>query len=142
MFAARYAEFHQRMLDQDYQEAALNLVALFREGVAPKAWWGVLLADAIVLLQDGNSKIETLTEVGTDLRDRHDAVVVYGRLRASLSAPRSRDRGISWSRQRLPLRSRQYFQTQRRKRGSLASAARSACARAIHRSLCSHRCGR
>ncbi|KAF9244099.1 Nup85 nucleoporin-domain-containing protein [Melanogaster broomeanus] len=51
MFAVRYAEFHQRLLKQDLQDAAWDLVTMFQDEIAPKSWWGVLLCDAIQLLQ-------------------------------------------------------------------------------------------
>lgn len=51
MFAVRYAEFHQRRLSKNYQDAALDLVAMFQEDIAPKSWWGILLCDAVELLQ-------------------------------------------------------------------------------------------
>ncbi|KAI6044488.1 Nup85 nucleoporin-domain-containing protein [Pisolithus marmoratus] len=51
MFAVRYAEFHQRLLNRDLQDAAWDLVSMLQEGIAPKAWWAVLLCDAIELLQ-------------------------------------------------------------------------------------------
>lgn len=51
MFAVRYAEFHQRMSCQDLQEAAWDLVSIFQEETAPKSWWGVLLLDALGLLE-------------------------------------------------------------------------------------------
>lgn len=53
MFAVRYAEFHQRLLNLDLQDAAWDLVTIFQEEIAPKSWWGVLLCDAVQLLQYG-----------------------------------------------------------------------------------------
>ncbi|KAH7885796.1 Nup85 nucleoporin-domain-containing protein, partial [Phlebopus sp. FC_14] len=53
MFAVRYAEFHHRLLNRDLQDAAWDLVSMFQEDLAPKSWWGVLLCDAIPLLQYG-----------------------------------------------------------------------------------------
>jgi nuclear pore complex protein Nup85 len=53
MFAVRYAEFHQRRLRGDLQEAALDLLAMFNEDLAPKSWWGVLLCDAVELIRNG-----------------------------------------------------------------------------------------
>jgi len=55
IFAVRYAEFHQRLLNQDLQSAAWDLVTIFQEEIAPKSWWGVLLCDAVQLLQYGKS---------------------------------------------------------------------------------------
>ncbi|KAG9309470.1 Nup85 nucleoporin-domain-containing protein [Chiua virens] len=51
IFAVRYAEFHQRLLNRDLQDAAWDLVTIFQEEIAPKSWWGVLLCDAVQLLQ-------------------------------------------------------------------------------------------
>lgn len=51
MFAVRYAEFQQRCMQQEVEEAALDLVTMLQEDIAPKAWWGVLLCDAVKLLQ-------------------------------------------------------------------------------------------
>lgn len=51
MFAVRYAEFHQRLLNRDLQDAAWDLVSMFQEDMAPKSWWAVLLCDAVELLQ-------------------------------------------------------------------------------------------
>ena len=53
MFAVRYAEFHQRRLSGDLQEAALDLLTMFNEDLAPTTWWGVLLCDAIDLIRNG-----------------------------------------------------------------------------------------
>jgi hypothetical protein len=53
MFAVRYAEFHQRRLRGDLQEAALDLLTMFNEDLAPKSWWGVLLCDAVELIRNG-----------------------------------------------------------------------------------------
>ncbi|KAI0272744.1 Nup85 nucleoporin-domain-containing protein [Gloeopeniophorella convolvens] len=57
MFAVRYAEFHQRRLNGDSQEAALDLLAMFAEDLAPKAWWGVLLCDAVELIRSDNTML-------------------------------------------------------------------------------------
>ncbi|KAI0294307.1 Nup85 nucleoporin-domain-containing protein [Multifurca ochricompacta] len=51
MFAVRYAEFHQRRLSGDLQEAALDILTMFNEDLAPKMWWGVLLCDAVELVR-------------------------------------------------------------------------------------------
>ena len=50
MFAAQYAEFHRRRASGDYQDAAVILEAMLQQDVAPKAWWAVLLCDAVELL--------------------------------------------------------------------------------------------
>jgi nuclear pore complex protein Nup85 len=51
MFAVRYAEFHQRLGNQDLQDAAWDLVSMFQDGLTPKSWWAVLLCDSRQLLQ-------------------------------------------------------------------------------------------
>nr|GAT45669.1 predicted protein [Mycena chlorophos] len=52
MFAVRYSNFQQLRTKHDQlQNAALDLVAMFRDDVAPKSWWAVLLCDAVDLLQ-------------------------------------------------------------------------------------------
>lgn len=56
-FAVRYAEFHRQRLDGDLQDAALDLVALFQEEIAPRGWWGVLLLDATELLKAGEYRL-------------------------------------------------------------------------------------
>lgn len=56
-FAVRYAEFHRQRLNGDLQEAALDLVALFQEEIAPRGWWGVLLLDATELLKIGKREL-------------------------------------------------------------------------------------
>ncbi|KAI0642447.1 Nup85 nucleoporin-domain-containing protein [Trametes meyenii] len=55
MFAVRFAEFHQRRASGDGQGAAFDVVAMFREEIVPKAWWAVLLCDALELLQNGGA---------------------------------------------------------------------------------------
>ena len=50
-FAVRFAEFHQRRANGDGQGAALDVVAMFRDEIAPRSWWAVILCDAVELLQ-------------------------------------------------------------------------------------------
>jgi nuclear pore complex protein Nup85 len=64
MFAVRYAEFHQRRLNGDLQEAALDVLTMFSEGLAPKTWWGVLLCDAVDLVRNGKSQYIFLDLLG------------------------------------------------------------------------------
>ncbi|OCH91378.1 hypothetical protein OBBRIDRAFT_753240 [Obba rivulosa] len=59
MFAVRFAEFHQRRMMGDLQEAAFDLVAMFREDLAPRSWWAVILSDAVELLQHSQSMLFT-----------------------------------------------------------------------------------
>ncbi|KAJ7442242.1 Nup85 nucleoporin-domain-containing protein [Mycena latifolia] len=55
MFAVRYSNFQQLRVKHDLQNAALDLVAMFRDDVAPKSWWAVMLCDAVDLLQHRSS---------------------------------------------------------------------------------------
>ncbi|KAF5383546.1 hypothetical protein D9615_003741 [Tricholomella constricta] len=55
LFAVRYAHFHQLREEQEFQDAALDLLAIFSEDLAPKSWWAVLLCDSVPLLQHGPS---------------------------------------------------------------------------------------
>ncbi|KAF7969294.1 hypothetical protein HWV62_22433 [Athelia sp. TMB] len=52
MFAVRYAEFQRKCMQQDVEEAALDLVNMLQDDIAPKSWWAVLLCDAVTLLQN------------------------------------------------------------------------------------------
>lgn len=52
-FTVRYAEFHRRKMERDTENALLDLVSIFIEDLAPRAWWGILLYDAITFLEDG-----------------------------------------------------------------------------------------
>ncbi|TCD63518.1 hypothetical protein EIP91_005319 [Steccherinum ochraceum] len=52
IFAVRFAEFHQRKVNQEYMDAAGDVVAMLKEEVAPRAWWAVVLCDAVDLLQN------------------------------------------------------------------------------------------
>ncbi|OBZ66762.1 Nuclear pore complex protein Nup85 [Grifola frondosa] len=56
-FAVRFAEFHRRRINGELQDAATDVVAMFREEVAPKSWWAVLLCDAVELLQYGGGML-------------------------------------------------------------------------------------
>ncbi|TRM65397.1 nucleoporin Nup85-like protein [Schizophyllum amplum] len=51
MFAVCYARFHDFRGAGELQNAATELVAMLQDGVAPRAWWAVLLSDAVELLQ-------------------------------------------------------------------------------------------
>ncbi|KAJ7115936.1 Nup85 nucleoporin-domain-containing protein [Mycena epipterygia] len=55
MFAVRYSNFQQLRVKHDLQNAALDLVAMFRDDIAPKSWWAVMLCDAVDLLQHRSS---------------------------------------------------------------------------------------
>jgi len=68
MFAVRYAEFHQRNLQGDRENAALDLISLFEEELAPRSWWGVVLHDAIPFLQSEQHKFLSMGAVRLLLR--------------------------------------------------------------------------
>lgn len=52
-FAVRYADFHRRNMQGDTENAALDLISIFEEDLAPRAWWGALLYDLIPFFQYG-----------------------------------------------------------------------------------------
>ncbi|KAF7308801.1 Nuclear pore complex protein Nup85 [Mycena kentingensis (nom. inval.)] len=52
MFAVRFSNFQLlRTKPDQLQNAACDLIAMFRDDVAPKSWWAVMLCDSIELLQ-------------------------------------------------------------------------------------------
>lgn len=51
-FVIFYADFHGARMKGALRGAADALVRLFDEGIAPRTWWGVLLLDALPLLND------------------------------------------------------------------------------------------
>jgi nuclear pore complex protein Nup85 len=53
VFAEQYAHFHQLLAKAELQNAALELLAMFRGNIAPKSWWAILLCDSVPLLQSG-----------------------------------------------------------------------------------------
>ncbi|KAG6827154.1 hypothetical protein H0H92_013005 [Tricholoma furcatifolium] len=55
LFTVRYAHFHQLVEGHELQDAAADLIAIFREDLAPRSWWAVLLCDAIPLLEEESS---------------------------------------------------------------------------------------
>ena len=59
MFAVCYARLHDFRVAGQLQDAASELVAMLQEGVAPRAWWAVLLSDAADLLQHGMSHVRS-----------------------------------------------------------------------------------
>ncbi|KAJ7890556.1 Nup85 nucleoporin-domain-containing protein [Mycena olivaceomarginata] len=61
MFAVRYSNFQQLRVKHDLQNAALDLVAMFRDDVVPKSWWAVTLCDAVDLLQYSQSLLFSAT---------------------------------------------------------------------------------
>lgn len=56
LFAVRFAEYHQHRLQGDVQDAAADIMSIFKEDLAPKSWWAIVLLDAIELLQNGAFK--------------------------------------------------------------------------------------
>ena len=55
-FLVRYAEFHTHWSQGDIQDAALDVVSMFRDELVPNSWWGIVLKQAgDILLQDGVS---------------------------------------------------------------------------------------
>ncbi|KAJ6607496.1 Nup85 nucleoporin-domain-containing protein [Mycena sp. CBHHK59/15] len=59
MFAVRYSNFQQLRVKHELHNAALDLVAMFRDDVAPQSWWAVMLCDAVDLLQHSSSLLFT-----------------------------------------------------------------------------------
>lgn len=57
MFAVKFAEFHQRRLQGELQDAAADIVEIFKQDIAPKSWWAIVLLDAVELLQNGGFPI-------------------------------------------------------------------------------------
>ncbi|CCM06137.1 uncharacterized protein FIBRA_08387 [Fibroporia radiculosa] len=57
MFAVRFAEFHQRRMQGELHDAAFDLATMFREDIAPKSWWAVLLSDAVELLLNSETML-------------------------------------------------------------------------------------
>ncbi|KZV65089.1 hypothetical protein PENSPDRAFT_756755 [Peniophora sp. CONT] len=64
VFAVQYAEFHQKRVSGDYQDAAVGLEAMLQQDVAPKAWWAVLLCDAVELLDLAQDGVLLFSSVG------------------------------------------------------------------------------
>ncbi|KAF8998522.1 nucleoporin Nup85-like protein [Cyathus striatus] len=50
IFAVQYARFHELLQNNNYEEAAANLAAIFEEDIAPESWWALVLCDALPLL--------------------------------------------------------------------------------------------
>jgi nuclear pore complex protein Nup85 len=67
-FVVRYAEFHAHWSQGEIQDAAWDVVAMFRDELVPKAWWGILLKYAgALLLQDGMSLSHYVNSNGPDV---------------------------------------------------------------------------
>ncbi|GJJ11510.1 hypothetical protein Clacol_005743 [Clathrus columnatus] len=68
-FLIKYAEFQTRWQNGDLQDAAWDLITMFREELVPKSWWGVLLKQAgDMLIQDENIMPFEVSEVYELLR--------------------------------------------------------------------------
>ncbi|KAF7370621.1 Nuclear pore complex protein Nup85 [Mycena sanguinolenta] len=61
MFAVRYSNFQQLRAKHELQNAASDLVAMFRDDVVPKSWWAVTLCDAVDLLEYRSSLLFSAT---------------------------------------------------------------------------------
>jgi len=73
-FLVRYAEFHKHWSNGDIQDAAGDVVSMFRDELVPKSWWGVLLKQAgELLLQDRTSTSKALPR-------RHELALTWTRL--------------------------------------------------------------
>ncbi|KAF8074701.1 nucleoporin Nup85-like protein [Lyophyllum atratum] len=75
LFAVRYAHFHQLREEQQLQDAASDLITIFREDLAPKSWWAVLLCDSVPLLQHGSSLLFSSADVSELLRKLEEVFV-------------------------------------------------------------------
>ncbi|KAK7687336.1 hypothetical protein QCA50_009842 [Cerrena zonata] len=51
-FAVRFAEFHQRRLNGELEDAALDVMDIFQEEIVPTSWWAVVLCDTLDLLRN------------------------------------------------------------------------------------------
>jgi nuclear pore complex protein Nup85 len=75
IFAVRYARFHELMQQQEYQDAASDLVAIFVENVAPLSWWAVVLCDSVQLLQYSPALLFTSSEASLLLQKLEEIFV-------------------------------------------------------------------
>ncbi|KAL4250471.1 Nuclear pore complex protein Nup85 [Abortiporus biennis] len=64
IFAVRLAEYHQRKSKGELQDAAVDVIAIFKDEIAPKSWWAVVLYDSIELLQTNEHMLFTSAEAG------------------------------------------------------------------------------
>ncbi|KAG6850574.1 hypothetical protein H0H93_011773 [Arthromyces matolae] len=76
LFAVRYAHYHQLLERHELQEAAGDLVAIFREDLAPRSWWAVLLSDSVPLLQEESAMLFSLASASELLRKVEEIFVV------------------------------------------------------------------
>ncbi|KAF8646884.1 hypothetical protein AX16_007062 [Volvariella volvacea WC 439] len=68
IFAVRFAHFLQLRDVQEYQEAASDLMTMFRDEEAPTSWWAVLLSEGLTLLQHGDSPLFSVSDATELLR--------------------------------------------------------------------------
>jgi len=66
-FLVKYAEFHTRWAEREVQDAAWDLVSMFRDELVPKSWWGILLKQAGDLLMQDGEWLPLCTLAPTDL---------------------------------------------------------------------------
>ncbi|KAF8587870.1 hypothetical protein K439DRAFT_1630322 [Ramaria rubella] len=68
-FLVRYAEFYSHWMNGDIQDAAWDMVSMFRDELVPRSWWGLLLKQAgELLVQDAEVMPFEVTEVFELLR--------------------------------------------------------------------------
>ncbi|KAJ4479675.1 nucleoporin Nup85-like protein [Lentinula edodes] len=68
MFTVRYSQMHKMRLERDYPNAALDLLGLLRDEIAPRSWWPILLCDAVEFLQYGPKLLFSFNDVTELLR--------------------------------------------------------------------------
>ncbi|KAM6496834.1 Nucleoporin Nup85-like protein [Amanita muscaria] len=68
LFAVRYAQFHELRKQGHDHEAALELISMFYDDLAPKQWWAVLLSDGIEFFQNDRALLFSGTAVNEFLR--------------------------------------------------------------------------
>ncbi|KAG6873516.1 hypothetical protein C0995_014784 [Termitomyces sp. Mi166 len=76
LFTVRYAHYHQLVERHELQDAAADLVAIFREDLAPRSWWAVLLSDSIPLLQQESALLFPPASVSELLRKLEEVFVM------------------------------------------------------------------
>ncbi|KAG6898316.1 hypothetical protein C0992_011907 [Termitomyces sp. T32_za158] len=76
LFVVRYAHYHQLIEMHKLQDAAADLVAIFREDLVPKSWWPVLLSDSIPLLQEESALLFPSASASELLRNLEEVFVM------------------------------------------------------------------
>ncbi|CAL1715565.1 unnamed protein product [Somion occarium] len=59
MFAVHFAEFHQRRMNGELEDAASDIIEMFQKEIVPTSWWAVVLCDALELLQHNEAMLFT-----------------------------------------------------------------------------------